>query len=77
MAQRHRKQQGTHHLHVQKKMVQEVHERAVQRRQPFPWRRLVLSSISFMAFCTLLFMYLNYLAEEEEEEVVEQQPAAE
>lgn len=68
MAQKFRKDTGRHHAHVQRRAVQDVHERAIARKQTFPWRQMILISISFMSFCTMLFMYLKFLADDDEDD---------
>ena len=58
---------GKHHAHTQRKSVQEMHDRAIAKRQPLPWQQIGLVSVSFMSFCTLLYLYLNYLAEDDDD----------
>jgi hypothetical protein len=70
-AQKFRKDTGRHHSAVQRRAVQDVHERAIARRQPWPWRQLILASISFTSSCTLLYLYLNYLAQDDDDELLD------
>mmetsp|Transcript_35186 Transcript_35186/g.113471 ORF Transcript_35186/g.113471 Transcript_35186/m.113471 type:complete len:84 (+) Transcript_35186:148-399(+) len=58
---------GKHHAHTQRKSVQEMHDRAIAKRQPLPWQQIGLVSVSFVSFCTLLYLYLNYLAEDDDD----------
>lgn len=62
---------GRHQAKLGKPERTETHNKALARRQEFPWRKLVLAMISFSAFCGLLYMYLTYvLADDEEDEVL-------
>jgi len=67
-----RKDTGRHHAHTQRKAVLDVHERAIARKQRFPWQQMLLIAISFMSFCTLLYLYLNWLAADDDEELMAQ-----
>jgi len=44
-----------------------MHDRAIAKRQPLPWQQIGLVSVSFVSFCTLLYLYLNYLAEDDDD----------
>jgi len=46
----------------------EIVNKAIAKKQEFPWQKLVLIMISFSSFCGLLYMYLMYVLSEDEED---------
>lgn len=54
----------------------ETQNKAIARKQEFPWQKLVLAMISFSSFCALLYLYLTYVLADDEEDAEEQAAAA-
>lgn len=46
----------------------EIVNKAIAKKQAFPWQNLVLIMISFSSFCGLLYMYLMYVLSEDEDD---------
>ncbi len=59
---------GRHQAKIGKVERTETANKAIARKQAFPWQKLVLIMISFSAFCGLLYMYLMYVLSEDEED---------
>ena len=62
-----RRKIGNFKRKLDKKESTEVHNKAVARKQELPVRKFVLGGISFAAACTLLYLYLRWVLEDDEE----------
>ena len=62
-----RRKTGNHHQKIGRVERSDMQAKAIARRQELPVRNAVLVLISFAAFCSLLYIYLKHIVEEEED----------
>ena len=60
---------GRHQAKLGKVERTETQAKAIARKQEFPWQKFMLAMISFSAACTLLYMYLAWVLEDDEDDL--------